>query len=181
MQRIAIDIDEVLVPFVKPMAKWRGLKMPPSTNKYKYVYKDMFNITQEESEKMVREFYDSEEFHKLSPIYNSQLGVIKLRGKACKIYAVTGRQNYVRNRTEELLLRHFPNMFDDVVMTNSYTEHEIKKVDVCRSLAIDLIIDDNTDICRECHQAGIKAKNFMGFEEVYPWSEYSELSMFGWK
>lgn len=181
MQRIAIDIDEVLVPFVKPMARWKGLKMPPSNTKYKYVYKDMFNITEEESSKMVREFYDSEEFSKLSPIYNSQLGVIKMRGKADKMYVVTGRQNYVRHKTEEWLMHHFPNMFDDVIMTNSYTEHEVKKVDICRSLAIDLIIDDNTDICIECKRAGIKAKNFMGFEEVYPWCEYSELSMFGWK
>ena len=28
MKRVAIDIDEVLVSFVKPMAKFRGYKMP---------------------------------------------------------------------------------------------------------------------------------------------------------
>ena len=43
MKRVAIDIDEVLVSFVKPMAKFRGYKMP-TAQKYPYVYKDMFNI-----------------------------------------------------------------------------------------------------------------------------------------
>jgi len=51
MQKIAIDIDEVLMPFVKPMAKWRGLKMPASNQRYEYVYKTMFNITESESSK----------------------------------------------------------------------------------------------------------------------------------
>ena len=39
MKRVAIDLDEVLVSFVKPMAKFRGYKMP-TTKKYQYVYKD---------------------------------------------------------------------------------------------------------------------------------------------
>ena len=49
MKRVAIDIDEVLMPFVRPMARWKGLKMPPSNTRYEYVYRDMFNITEEES------------------------------------------------------------------------------------------------------------------------------------
>ena len=55
MKRVAIDIDEVLVSFVKPMAKFRGYKMP-TTKKYEYVYKDMFNITELESRNMVHDF-----------------------------------------------------------------------------------------------------------------------------
>ena len=50
MNRIAIDIDEVLVSFVKPMAKWRGYQMP-TARKYNYVYREMFNISEEESKK----------------------------------------------------------------------------------------------------------------------------------
>lgn len=180
MQRVAIDIDEVLVPFVKPMAKWRGYKMPPSNTKYKYLYREMFDISEDESSRMVREFYDSPEFLQLKPIFNSQLGVVRLKGKSQKIYAVTGRQDCVRLKTGEWLEKHFPGMFDDLVMTNSFTDHEIKKVDICRSLAIDLIIDDNIDICTECRDAGIRAQNFVGHEEVYPWCEYTDMSMFGW-
>ena len=45
MKRVAIDIDEVLVSFVKPMAKFRGYKMP-TMKMFQYVYKDMFKITE---------------------------------------------------------------------------------------------------------------------------------------
>jgi len=51
MKRVAIDIDEVLVSFVRPMAKFRGYKFP-ATKRYPYVYKDMFNITETESRNM---------------------------------------------------------------------------------------------------------------------------------
>ena len=67
MKRVAVDIDEVLVSFVKPMAKFRGYKMP-TAQKYAYIYKDMFNITETESRNMVHDFYESEAFAKLRPL-----------------------------------------------------------------------------------------------------------------
>lgn len=181
MRKIAIDIDEVLMPFVKPMAHWRGLKMPAPNQRYKYVYKDMFNITEEESAQMVREFYSSNEFTKIKPIRNSQIGMVRLRGKYDKIYAVTGRQEIARERTETWLNYHFEGIFDDLVMTNSYTEFEVPKVDICRSLAIGSIIDDNLQTCNECKAIGMEAYNFMGYETVYPWCEHTDMSMYGWK
>jgi len=66
-------------------------------------------------------------------------------------------------------------------LTNSYTEFEIPKVDICRALSIGTIIDDNTDICLQCKDIGMTAYNFMGYEEVYPWCEHSDMSMYGWK
>ena len=55
MKRVAIDIDEVLVSFVKPMAKFRGYKMP-TTKKYQYVYKDTFHSTELEARNLVQDF-----------------------------------------------------------------------------------------------------------------------------
>ena len=52
MNRIAIDVDEVLVPFVKPMATWKKLSMPKE--KCRYSYRDMFNITEKQSQKIRR-------------------------------------------------------------------------------------------------------------------------------
>lgn len=141
----------------------------------------MFNITEEESRQMVEEFYRSPEFVQLQPIRHSQVGIVRLRGQSKKLYAVTGRQDSAREKTELWLDQHFPGMFDDLIITNSYTEHEIKKVDVCKSLALNLIIDDNIDTCIECAQSGIRARNFVGHEEVYPWCERTGMSMYGWK
>jgi len=54
MNRIAIDIDEVLVPFLSPMARYHKQKsgiQKTDKPKYSYVYRDIFNVTEEESQK----------------------------------------------------------------------------------------------------------------------------------
>jgi 5'(3')-deoxyribonucleotidase len=179
MQRIAVDIDEVLVPFVRPMAAWHRREMP-TARKYKYVYRDMFNVTEEESQRMVHDFYKTPEFLYLRPIMGSQRAMLRMRRGATKMYIVTGRQDAAREQTELWIDRHFPGIFDDIILTNSYTPMEVKKVDICRSLALDTIIDDSIDTCLECMQAGMDAIHFVG-DEVYPWCEESDISVRGWK
>ena len=71
------------------------------------------------------------------------------------------------------------NIFNDVILTNSYTPNEIHKADICRALNIGLIIDDNKGICDTCIENGVNALNFVG-EDVYPWCEESEISIKGW-
>ena len=180
MNRIAIDIDEVLMPFVKPMADWRGLKMPRHRG-YRYVYREMFKMTEFESQKMVREFYESQAFEMIEPTEGAVEAVARLRHGATKIYAVTGRQQPVREKTEDWLGLHFPGLFNDLVLTDSYTEHEIAKVDVCRALHLDTIIDDNELNCLSCAYGGMTAIHFAGSEGVlYPWCDCTDSSVLGW-
>jgi 5'(3')-deoxyribonucleotidase len=178
MNRIAIDIDEVLVPFLNPMAKYHNKSI--SKTRYSYVYRDIFDITEEESQKMVQEFYKSQTFIQLTPMRGAQRAMYKLRRGADKLYIVTGRQDTVREETEDWIDTFFPNIFDDVILTNSYTPHEVKKSDICRALNIGLIIDDNKGICDQCIDAGTDALNFIGADEIYPWCEESEISIKGW-
>ena len=177
MNRIAIDIDEVLVPFLSPMAKYHEKSI--SKTRYSYVYRDIFDITEEESQKMVQEFYKSQAFTQLTPMRGAQKAMYKLRRGADKLYIVTGRQDTVREETEDWIDTFFPNIFDDVIITNSYTPYEVKKSDICRALNIGLIIDDNKGICDQCIEAGTDALNFVG-DEIYPWCEESEISIKGW-
>ena len=180
MNRVAIDIDEVLVNFLFPMAK-HNHKMHKlwSKPKYNYVYREIFDIDEVTSQKMVQEFYRSKAFMDLTPIPGSQKAMYKLRRKAKKMYIVTGRQDSVREETEAWIQTYFPGVFDDVILTNSYTPHEVKKSDICRALNIGLIIDDNKGICDQCTGAGTDALNFVG-DEMYPWCEESEISIKGW-
>jgi 5'(3')-deoxyribonucleotidase len=182
MNRIAIDIDEVLVPFLNPMARYHRQKSgirKTDKPKFDYVYRDIFNVTEEESQKMVREFYESPHFQVLQPIRGSRRVMYKFRHATDKLYVITGRQDIVREETERWIDRHFPGIFDDIIFTNSYTPNELKKVDLCRALNIGLIIDDNMGICNECIASGIQALNFVG-ENTYPWCEESEISLHGW-
>jgi len=186
MNRVAIDIDEVLVPFLNPMARYHKQKsgiQKTDKSKYSYVYRDIFNVTEEESQKMVQEFYKSGHFQVLKPIRGSQLAMRSLRNNAEKMYIVTGRQDVVREDTEIWVNHFFPGIFDDVILTNSYTPNEVKKVDICRALNIGLIIDDNKTICDECIESGMNTVNFIGVhdEDVYPWCEESNISIKGWR
>ena len=177
--RIAIDMDEVLVNLLEPMAKWRGVALPTKP-KYKYLYREIFNCTEEQSQEILHKFYRSRDFLYMKPIRGSQPAMQNFRQTFDKMYIVTGRQDAVRVTTELWLDRYFPSVFDDVILTNSFTENEIKKVDICRALNIGLIIDDSIDTCNECIESGMEAINFIG-EDVYPWCEPSEISMRGWK
>jgi len=178
MQRIAIDLDEVLVPFLAPMATWSRRELPTKP-KYPYLYRDIFEIPEHESQRMVRDFYKSQAFRELVPIKNSQYAMLRMRRDAKKMYIVTGRQESSRKTTEWWIDTHFPGIFDDVILTNSFTPTEVKKVDICRSLALDTIIDDNIDICLQCMESGMDAINFVG-DDVYPWCQESDISMRGW-
>jgi hypothetical protein len=179
MNRIAIDIDEVLVPFLYPMSRWAHMRCPPKDSAYAYVYRDIFGIQEEESRAMVQGFYRSRDFRVLKPIRGSQHAMSVFRSNCTKMYIVTGRQEEARPETERWIDQHFPGMFDDVILTNSFTPNEIKKVDVCRALNIGLIVDDNRQTCDECIESGMNAIHFVG-EEVYPWCEESSISYRGW-
>jgi 5'(3')-deoxyribonucleotidase len=179
MNRVAIDIDEVLTKFLVPMARFHKQKIIKP--KYSYVYREIFDIDEPASQKMVKEFYQSKAFTELTPIYGSQSAMFNLRQRFKKMYIVTGRQNMAREETERWIDTYFPYMFDDVILTNSYTPNEIPKVDICRALNIDLIIDDNKAICDTCIENGVRALNFIGGDdEIYPWCEESDISIQGW-
>jgi len=61
-------------------------------------------------------------------------------------------------------------------MTNSYTDHEIEKHEICRSLALDSIIDDSFDVCTKCNRIGIDAYNIIGYGKIrYPWAIQSNM------
>ena len=51
MNRVAIDIDEVLVKFLFPMAKYHNKVIQKS--RYSYVYREIFEIDESTSQKMV--------------------------------------------------------------------------------------------------------------------------------
>jgi hypothetical protein len=175
--RIAVDIDEVLVPHLVPLAKFHNKQLPVD-RKYPYLFREVFNCTEEESQKMIREFYDSRDFVELQPLENSQLALWQI-SRENTLYAVTGRQERVRVRTENWLNQHFPGIFHDLVMTNSFTSREVPKSSVCRALGINVIIDDNYEICKDCFKNNIDVINFIG-DPVYPWCEETDIAIKSW-
>lgn len=175
---VAVDIDEVLCPFLVPMLKHNRAKIP--NQKFPYVFKDVLGITEKESQKMVYDFYASKEFSELEPIEGSKNGLVYLKTLGYDIYAVTGRQDIVRNTTETWLQKHFPWVMKDLIMTNSYTPHEVNKADICKSLGTHLVIDDNYKTCLEAEALHIRGINFIG-DPVYPWCMDNPIAVGSWR
>ncbi len=176
--RIGVDIDEVLTPFLSTMKKWR----PPRTTvlqKHRYNYSEIYGITERESQIMVRDFYESEEFANL-PVLPGALKTLKELKKCNKLFLVTGRQEVVRAQTEDWVHTNFPGIFNDLVMTNSFTRNEVPKYNACFRLNLGLMIDDNYDTCIDCIDHKIAAANFIG-DPVYPWCHESTISVKTWE
>lgn len=178
LKRVAVDIDEVLCPFFHPMAK-RYRKVLPKHN-HSYDYSKALGITSEESKRMVSSFYRTKTFHDLEPIEESQKYIRRLRNEGYFLYAMTGRQSEARDATEWWLDKHFPFLFHDLIITNSYTENEVPKSLLCMSLNIDTIIDDNFNTCMDCRDHGINAINYIG-DPMYQWCVENPMAVKSWE
>ena len=178
MLRIAVDIDEVLVPHLAPLAKYHK-KQLPTDKKYPYVFREIFECSETESQNMIREFYHSKDFAELEPIPHAQHALWQIAQENL-VYAVTGRQRYMRAPTIKWLKDHFPGVFQDIVMTERFSRWEVPKSKVCRSLGIDVIIDDNYETCMDCFNSNIDVINFIG-DPVYPWCEENECHIKSWE
>ena len=178
MNRIAIDLDEVLVPFLQPLANYHGRTLPK--RQHPYLFREVFDCSEEESRAMVYEYYRSPEFLFTRPIDASQPAMQKIRRQFHKMYVVTGRQDAARTQTERWIDMYFPGVFDDVILTNSFTPYEVGKLDICRALSIGYLIDDNMDLCEAAGDAGVCAKPFIG-ENTYNWCYESDEAIRGWR
>ena len=136
MNRIAIELDEVLFPFIKPMAKYYNKELPKHRY-FHYHHGDILNVGDPECRKMVKDFFNSDKFDMIQPIEGSQPILRLLKPRFEKVYLVASRGKYMRDKTEEWVDFHFPGIFDDVIFAGSYLHRpELEKMDLCESLNI---------------------------------------------
>jgi 5'(3')-deoxyribonucleotidase len=179
VKRIAIDVDEVLTPMLRHMVKWRNPRLPLRRN-FRYEFRNIWNVTEQQSQKMLREFYETEEFKNL-PMMDRSLEAMKImKDSGSKLYVMTGRQDCVREKTEDWIEKNYPGIFTDVILTNSYTPSEVSKADMCELLSINALVDDNLRNCVQCYDRGINGVNYIG-EPTYPWCYPNALALKSWK
>lgn len=177
-RRIGVDVDEVLTPFCRPMFERAGHECPEG--KFPYHYAAALGISQTDSTRMVYDFYESQEFADLKPIPGALAGLsFFMNALDYDVYIITGRQDRVRQKTEEWVERYFPGVVRDVILTNSFTSNSISKANLCKSLAISAMVDDSHQVCMECEYAHVKGINYVG-DPIYPWCEENALAAHNW-
>ena len=67
---IAVDMDEVLFPLLRPMLRHTKIKQPESS-KYPYNYSVVMDRPREEAQQVLYDYYDSKEFNHVLPIHGT--------------------------------------------------------------------------------------------------------------
>tara|TARA_Y100000389_G_C17314974_1_gene439971 strand:+ start:184 stop:753 length:570 start_codon:yes stop_codon:yes gene_type:complete len=168
-KNIAIDMDEVICPFIIPLSRFARKTLPPPKEKYRYNYSEVFGITPTESQILVCNFYKSREFRDICPYPWTMTALKDLKSEGYNVHIITGRQEYATTGTMEFVDKWLSEWVDSVHLTNSFSMsgREIPKHEVMKQLNIGLIIDDNIEICRNCQTHGLKSI----YINEKPWSE----------
>ena len=146
---IAVDLDEVLCPFFKPLKKF--VKNKSNKPLKQYVFSKYFNVSDMEMKYIVRDFYESEEARSLKPL-NKSYESMKFLTNIADLYIVTGRQHYAKDLTYDFINQFYPNIFTDIILTKSYSlvDKEELKFNVCNSINANIMIDDNEKVLKDC-------------------------------
>jgi uncharacterized HAD superfamily protein len=159
--KIGIDIDDVVVEFVKGFCEFfNKLK---NTNYvfedvYTYNLKKLVNISKEEEINLIKDFNKSEKFFNLDFVKGAKENIFDLEEKN-KIFFITSRPLEIEKITNDFFERNFPkNNFEIHFSCEKWGNGEGKtKGEICLDLGIEVIIEDNEKFALECAEKGIKS------------------------
>jgi hypothetical protein len=169
---IAIDIDEVLSPFVSGLVTWHNREFGTS-----YQFKDFMSY---EFHKVWGGDLDSaihkSSFHfenrdEVAPLEDAVKVLTQLK-KGYELIVVTSRMLKHRSQTESWLEQHFPGIFSKIVLCNHWDRSEnpgpfLKKSTACLQYGAQYLIDDAPAYIEEAAVAGIQGLLF----GEYPWNQ----------
>jgi len=180
--RIAVDMDEVMVPMLPSLKKHftRTYKKPvPKRKCLNYNYSQIFDISPKQAQWLVYSFWNSEEAHAMVPFPNS-IETLKKMKEHYNLIIITGRQTYAQKCTNRFIDKYFKGIFDDVILTNSYSlsaTEQVNKEVVCKNTKADFIIDD----CRLNIMENTVHIPYVG-DPIYPWCSRTDgLKMKNWE
>lgn len=172
-KNIAVDLDEVLFPFVSPFCAYINKhhllkdRTISEDDFHNYNFADILNVSNERSNEIVDAFQNSDEFKNLHPI-DGAVEYIKKLTKTYNLFIVTSRKIEIKEQTEAIIKKYFDGMFISITFGNQYGSNHKKKskIDICDSLKCVLLIDDNINYVKQMSNAN---KNAILFGS-YPWN-----------
>ena len=164
---IAVDIDEVLCPFVPVLAAWHNSKYGTSLTAadfHSYTFYEVWGGDAASSADKIAAFFASPAFGSLTPLPGAVEAISSLAPRA-RLVVVTARSTAVEPITRAFLEAHFPGFFSDVFFgshwaPSGHAGRVERKIDLCRRAGAALLIDDNRGYANECSEAGVPALLF---------------------
>ncbi|KXZ52461.1 hypothetical protein GPECTOR_9g505 [Gonium pectorale] len=138
-----------------------------------YEFAKIWNCSQERSNQIVHEFFNSQHFTDGIPIIpGAPEALTRLSADQYELVVVTSRQHVIQDETLDWLDRHYPGLFQEVYFGNHFALEGTsrKKSDICKTIGAKVLIDDNPSYAQECAAAGINVLLY-DWEGAYPWSK----------
>lgn len=157
--RIGIDVDDVLSDYLDALIDFHNGQYRTNLAKddfYSFAFQDVWGCSREQAIERVHRFYDSSQYLSMKPMPGAQQAM-QLLSDRHELFIITGRTDYLVEKTHRWLDEHFAGVFDEVHFTNfnSKTSASIKKSEVCRKLGIDVLVEDAPHNVTDCAQAGV--------------------------
>jgi len=175
-EKVGIDVDEVLFPFVKHFCDFYNRVYKPQKNltEYDFIsynFSDFINVPFEETFEIFDLFYQSWEFASQRPIHGSQ-EALKYLAKQYDLFVITSRPLFLETVTRFMLKKFFDGIFNDVFLGNEYglTGQKKTKLSICKEHNINILIDDRIDNCNQIDSGGLLCFLFGN----YAWNTNSE-------
>lgn len=173
---IALDIDEVIFPFVAGAAEHHNQHYGTALTQDDFNTFDFWNVwggTREDTIQKLDDFILRSNHLHLQPIKGAQ-DAIRLLSKNYDIVLVTARNERLRDATTTWFKEHMPALFEHIHYAgNKYDGHAYRsKLEVCRDLRATLLIDDAPHNVIECSKGGMKTILFGD----YPWQTAQDIA-----
>jgi len=156
--KIGIDIDEVVVEFIKPFLEFYNGKKNTSyvfhdiTN---YDFDTILNINREEAVALVMDFYEDKLFDSSGFIEGAREAISKL-AENNELLFITARPASISHKTESFFKKYFPNLNFKIFHGLEYhNKKSLPKKEICLEKGVSLMVEDNRKTAMEISQSGI--------------------------
>lgn len=171
---LAIDIDEVLVPFMQSFFQFHNakygtkLKLTPDMD-YHGVHREIGD-TIEQFQRKIDSFVETESYRNGRPLAGAAQVIRRLKSRY-ELVVITARPESVRERTEQWVRVHFAETFAHVHFAELDQDNRLGKMGALRRTGASVLIDDNLSHLEEAAGEGIRGVLFGD----YPWNQAVEL------
>lgn len=174
---IAIDIDDVLADHAKPFVEFSNKRWGTNltVNDYDEHWAKMWQVDREEGGRRAAEFRSSKIISKYDHTESAFEVLQKLSGRF-SLVVLTSRRLEMEKETRAWITRHYPNIFTEIHFSGIWEvgdseAHLRTKAEVCKSLGVSYLIDDQLKHCLGASECGVVSLLFGN----YTWNQSDNL------
>ena len=174
--RIGIDFDDVVADTLDALMRMHNEQFGSNLTRpdfISYHLEEVWGGTREEAVKKIDAFFTKDQRKEIEPMMGALAGIEALKKQGHELYIVTGRSEKDVAQTEQWIEHHLADIFAGVHYASFFDLEKNtprKKLDICKELGIEIMIDDNLPTALECAAGGIKALLF-----DQPWNPHDSL------